>query len=97
MIYSAYYQPKKPKTNDRREVEFLFHTNIYPILKGGYNRDYSAKPQPSKARGFKTLKLFRSWFKMMYNNGQLVKGIVRFTDNNETWFWFSETGWQRKH
>ena len=95
MICSANFQPKKPKTNDRREVEFLFHTQIYPISKGGH-LDYSAKPTANKARGFKTLKLFRSWFRIMYNSGQLTKGIIRFTDNEEIWYWFSETGWQRK-
>ena len=96
MISSENYKPTKPKTDDKREVEFLFYTQIYPIAKGG-GKDYSGKPKPQKNRGFKTLKLFRAWFRMMYNHGQLVKGMIRFTDNEESWFWSIETGWKRTH
>lgn len=98
MISSEYYQPTRPAKREKREkriVEFLFYTRIYPIVKGG-NRDYSAKPKRSKARGFKTLKLFRSWFNLADNDGLLIRGILRFVDTDEIWFWDEDRGWTQK-
>lgn len=60
-----------------------------------------------EVRGKKTLKLFRSWFRLVCNwhykympyRREVLYGVVRFIDNDETWIWQNKNrvvrgGWQ---
>ena len=57
-----------------------------------------------EVRGEKTLKLFKSWFRLMKNRNKLVVGVIEFTKNNEKWIWqpknpirtdiYGRGGWQ---
>lgn len=63
--------------DEKTEVEFAFmKKNYYRLGKG-----------ESEVRGIKTLRLFKSWFKLMKSRKRLLYGTLKFLDTNETWIW----------
>ena len=77
----------------------------YTIVKFGfmsktYYRDTEAGCPPiHEIKGRKTLKLFKSWFRLMKNRGRLLYGYVEFLDG-EIWIWQNpdrvyRAGWQK--
>ena len=40
-----------------------------------------------EAQGEMSLRLFKSWFKMMKSTGRLLCGMLQFVDSGETWIW----------
>ncbi len=53
-----------------------------------------------EVRGRKTLKLFKSWFRLAKNSGRLLYGFVKFIDSGEAWLWQNPKkvyrgGWHR--
>lgn len=47
-----------------------------------------------EAQGEMSLRLFKSWFKMMKSTGRLLCGMLQFVDSGETWIWQPENGYK---
>ena len=68
------------KRDPKEIVEFGFMVKTYyREVRDGYATEHEVK-------GSKTLKLFKSWFKLMKNRKRLLYGVVKFADG-ETWIW----------
>lgn len=81
------------KRPDNTLVKFAFMCKTY------YRSVQLGAPREHECKGVKTLKLFRSWFRLMKNKNRLICGVVRFADG-ETWIWQApdrvyNAGWKR--
>lgn len=81
------------KRPDNTLVKFNF------IVKTYYRSVQLGADKTHEAAGVKTLKLFKSWFRLMKNKNRLLYGVIRFADG-ETWIWQAadrvyHSGWQR--
>lgn len=68
------------KRPDKTLVKFNF------IVKTYYRSVKLGTPETHEVKGVKTLKLFKSWFRLMKNRNRLLYGVTRFADG-ETWIW----------
>ena len=86
------------KRDPRTPVQFGFMVKTYyRDVRAGYATTHEVK-------GVKSLKLFKSWFRLRKNKGRLLYGYVKFADG-EKWIWQPESdirhdkywhgGWQR--
>lgn len=78
------------KHDEKELVKFSF------MIKN-YYRDGAGEHE---VKGFKTLKLFKSWFRLVKNKGRCLYGVVKFVDSGETWIWQDpgrvyHGGWQK--
>lgn len=81
------------KRSDKTLVKFNFMCKTY------YRSIQLGAPKEHEVCGVKTLKLFRSWFRLMKNKNRLLYGVIRFADG-ETWIWQAadrvyNSGWKR--
>ena len=86
------------KRDPRTPVQFGFMKYAYYRLA----RDIDKKV--IEVKGVKSLKLFKSWFRLQKNKGRLLYGYIKFADG-EKWIWQPEStirrdkywhgGWQR--
>lgn len=65
------------KYDEKTEVEFGFMAERYWRDGEGVH----------EIKGRKTLKLFKSWFRLMRRRGKLLYGYVKFIDSGEAWIW----------
>lgn len=68
------------KRNPKTTVEFSFMVRSY------YRLAAETGLKTHEVKGTKTLKLFKSWFKLMNSRNRLLYGVVKFADG-ETWIW----------
>lgn len=68
------------KRPDNSLVKFNFMVKTY------YRSVQLGTPKEHEVAGVKTLKLFKSWFRLMKNRNRLLFGVIRFADG-ETWIW----------
>ena len=72
------------KHNPKEVVEFSFMIRNTPRR---FEIELDIAPEPtSEVTGRKTLKLFKSWFKLMKNHHKLLYGVLKFA-GGETWLW----------
>lgn len=81
------------KRPDNTLVKFNFTCKTY------YRSVQLGAAETHEIKNVKTLKLFRSWFRLMKNRNRLLFGVIRFADG-ETWIWQNPNlvfrgGWQR--
>lgn len=86
------------KRDPRTPVQFGFMVKSYYRIKA------ETGLSEHEVKGVKSLKLFKSWFRLMKNKGRLLYGYVKFFDG-EKWIWQPESdirhdkywrgGWQR--
>lgn len=81
------------KRPDNTLVKFKF------VVKTYYRSVQLGAAPVHESAGVKTLKLFRSWFRLMKNRNRLLYGVARFADG-ETFIWQNPNfvfrgGWQR--
>ncbi len=81
------------KRPDNTLVKFQF------ICKTYYRSVQLGSEPQHEIKSVKTLKLFKSWFRLMKNKNRLLYGVARFADG-ETWIWQNPNlvfhgGWQR--
>ena len=84
------------KRDPKEIVEFSFMIRTHRPRK--FEREFEIEPEPTRELvGEKTLKLFKSWWRLMKNRGKLLYGVVKFKDG-ETWIWqpkyLNRGGWQ---
>lgn len=72
---------------DSELVHFSFMSKTY------YRDVELGAPKIHEIKGLKTLKLFKSWFRLMKNRNRLLFGVVTFEDG-EAWIWQSTYGWK---
>lgn len=80
------------KRADSEIVHFSFMCKTY------YRDVALGAPELHECKGLKTLKLFKSWFRLMKNKNRLLYGVVTFSDG-EAWIWQSSktvynAGWK---
>lgn len=79
------------KRPDETLIKFSFMCKTY------YRSVELGAPTEHEVKGVKTLKLFRSWFRLMKSKSRLLYGVVRFADG-EQWIWhkncFRKNGWR---
>lgn len=76
------------KRPDNTLVKFKF------ICKTYYRSVQLGADNTHETAGVKTLKLFKSWFRLMKNKNRLLYGVIRFADG-ETFIWQNSKDWQR--
>lgn len=85
------------KKHEKTLLKFNFIAKLYYREKEQYKG--LTPPKTHEIKGVKTIKLFKSWFRLMKNKNRLLYGVVRFADG-ETWIWQApdrvlKSGWQR--
>ena len=73
------------KHDPKEIVEFSFMIRNHRPRRFEIEQDIAPEPK-TEVRGYKTLKLFKSWFKLMVNRGNPMFGVLKF-DSGETWIW----------
>lgn len=81
--------------DEKTIVEFGFVAkNYYRDNLNVIGTNFAQKDYPSpvglgehEIKGRKTLKLFKSWFRLMLRTGRLLYGCVKFVDSGESWLW----------
>lgn len=68
------------KRNPKELVKFGF------MVKSYYRLASETGETTHEVRGVKTLKLFKSWWRLMKSRKRLLYGVVKFADG-ETWIW----------
>lgn len=86
------------RKDDSEIVAFAFMRKVYFREREHYVGVEHMIPQAIEVKGKKTLKLFRSWFRMMTAKNRLLYGVVTF-ENGEMWLWQNKNrvyraGWQ---
>lgn len=81
------------KRPDNTLIKFKF------VVKTYYRSVQLGADDTHEVTGIKTIKLFRSWFRLMKNKKRLLYGVARFADG-ETFIWQNPNfvfrgGWQR--
>lgn len=68
------------RRNPKELLEFGF------MVKSYYRFARETGMSTHEVRGKKTVKLFKSWWRLMKNRGRLLYGVVKFADG-EIWIW----------
>ncbi len=71
------------KRDPKETVEFSF------MVKTGWREVAEGYEPQHETRGTKTLKLFKSWWRLMKNKNHLLYGVLTFEDG-EKWIWQPE-------
>lgn len=83
------------KRDPKEIVEFGFVLKYHPF-KFEYALDIDPIEPTHEVKGFKTLKMFKSWFKLARRRHHPLYGFVKFKDG-ETWIWQQPTGTNNKY
>ena len=75
------------KRPDSELVKYSFMCKTY------YRSVALGAPTTHEVKGVKTLKLFKSWFRLMKNKNRLLYGVARFADG-ESWIWQPHSNWK---
>lgn len=87
------FEPEKPEKKPNT-LEYERKTLVeFSFMKRNYVGYYHVgEPGISEVKGVKSLRLFKSWFRLMKNKKRLLYGVVRFVGTGETWLWQPSTG-----